>query len=92
MPRDPQPPFLFRVVCGIFLAVSTLFAMRLVFAAARRMNRVDSGERGGQADRAVGGKPGRGSVAGGSGRPRIDRTAAEDVPFIEVQPENARRG
>ena len=91
MARDPQPPFLLRVVGGIFLAVATLFAMRLVFAAARRMNRVDSGERGDQADRAVGRTPGRASMAAG-GRPRIDRAAAEDVPFIEVQPENARRG
>ena len=82
---------MFRFLSRLFIALAALLALRLVFATARRMNRSAAGPGKGDARRPgdSGGRP-----AATKRPPRIDRAAAEDVPFVEVEPEpeRVRRG
>lgn len=85
---------MFRLLSRVLVALAALFALRVFFATARRVSRGGGAAPGPERDtnRAVGGKARRGTLAGGPGAPRIDRAAAEDVPFVEVEPEPSRRG
>ena len=80
--------FVFRLLSRLFLALAALLALRIVFAAARRANRTAGVPADPNARR-----PDRARPATAAPPPRIDRGAAEDVPFVEMEPEpeHARR-
>jgi hypothetical protein len=79
---------LFRILSRLFVVLAALMALRLFFRAARRMNRDSRKPDPSKARRTETANP----SARAPGRPpRIDRAAAEDVPYVEVEPEHARR-
>ena len=79
---------MFRILSRLFLVLAALMALRLLFRAARRMNRGSRSPGPAKARRTEPSEP----AARAPGRPpRIDRAAAEDVPYVEVEPEHARR-
>jgi hypothetical protein len=76
-----------RLLSRLFVALLALLALRIVFATARRANRGDDEP----IDREAG-RPEPLDPAKAARPPRIDRAAAEDVPYVEVEPEHVRRG
>jgi hypothetical protein len=83
---------LFAFLGRLFIALFVLFFARLFFAAARGMTR----RSGGSAPRTPStprDNAGVGGVGGAPSRrpapPRIDRSTAEDVPFVELGAERA---
>jgi hypothetical protein len=79
---------LFRILSRLFFVLAALMALRIFFRVARSLNRGSRSADPAAGRRAETGRP----VPRISGRaPRIDRAAAEDVPYVEVEPEHARR-
>jgi len=76
-----------RLLSRLFVALLALLALRIAFAAARRANRGDAAPIDPEARRP---EPSRRAKA--VRPPRIDRAAAEDVSYVEVEPEHVRRG
>jgi hypothetical protein len=77
----------FRLLSRLFVALAALLVLRIAFAAARRMNRGAAPPNDGEAARGDRARPAKSARP-----PRIDRAAAEDVPYVEVEPEHVRRG
>ena len=79
---------MFRFLGRLIVALFVLFVMRLFFATARRvMNRSPRSPLGTPERRpTIKGKP-----AGRPSPPRIDRSAAEEVPFVEIESDRADR-
>jgi hypothetical protein len=81
---------LWRVLVALF----ALLVMRIFFASMRHANSRGTPRRPdpnrGPGSRTAGTPRGRGAAARGA--PRIDRSTAEDVPFVEVETERATRG
>jgi len=79
---------LFRILSRLFFVLAALMALRIFFRVARRVNRDSLGPDPSKGRRVDPARP----SARVSGRPsRIDRAAAEDVPYVEVEPEHVRR-
>ncbi|HET9950195.1 MAG TPA: hypothetical protein VFS09_00225 [Candidatus Eisenbacteria bacterium] len=79
---------MFRILSRLFFVLAALMALRLFFRAVRRMNRDRKSPDPAKVGRSEPVRP----PARVAGRPpRIDRAAAEDVPYVEVEPEHARR-
>ncbi|HSQ60846.1 MAG TPA: hypothetical protein VLT84_10510 [Acidobacteriota bacterium] len=79
---------MFRFLGRLLVALFVLFFLRLFFVAMRRA--ISRGRRASGAT-PVGGAAGARKAAGRPAPPRIDRSAAEDVPFVEVESERAAR-
>lgn len=79
---------MFRFLGRLLVALFVLLVLRLFFAAARRA--FSRGRRAPGPTR-VDGAAGTKRAAGRPASPRIDRSAAEDVPFVEVESERAAR-
>jgi len=79
---------------GLIVALFALLVMRIFFASVRRVANRGSAAPGNLREPAGGTSPGGARRDGGSrkrGTPRIDRSTAEDVPFVEVETEGAAR-
>ena len=76
---------MFRFLSRLFVALAALFALRLLFATARRVNQ------GNGAPRPEPPHPGaRTGTAKPTRLPHIDSSLAEEVPFVEVGSERER--
>lgn len=80
---------MFRFLSRLFVALAALFALRLLFATARRVNR-GSGAPGTDPPRSEPSHAGARSAAAAKRAPRIDSSLAEEVPFVEVGAERER--
>ena len=80
---------------GLIVGLLALLLMRLFFASVRRVANRGAAEPG--SPRGPAGGPSSGTAPGKRsprrrGIPHIDRSTAEDVPFVEVETEGAARG
>jgi hypothetical protein len=73
---------MFRVLSRLLVALFALMAMRLFFASARRVN-----QRSARSPK----PPPAPLRAPTPHEPRIDRASAEDVSFVELEPERTAR-
>jgi len=79
---------------GLIVGLFALLIMRLFFASVRRVANRGSAAPGSPRGPAAGTPPGgtpRDRASRKRGDPRIDRSTAVDVPFVEVETEGATR-
>ena len=76
---------MFRFLSRLFVALAALFALRLLFATARRVNRGSGAPRPEPLNPVA-----RTGAAKPERLPRIDSSLAEEVPFVEVGTERER--